>query len=295
MDPRLLDWIRCPECQSAPLRLDAWAGEDEIVSGALTCSACGTAFRIDDGIPFLLPSSLRDDVERRASDSAQGDFVEYQTEATPAVARLVARLAASSQVVVDLGSGRAPYLSLLSGDVICIDIFPQFLRDLPTHTDRARVHPVCASATHVPVRPGVADLVMASELVEHLRPDEAHRALSEWPALARKWCVIDTPNGHEGDLLTRVRHVLYRTDTLTQVSHPDLPELDHHSTFGPAEFRAAGYACRGCIGWVSRKRFRLGPLWDLYDSLAWRLPSIAGTLIAIGSGRADRSGSSPVI
>jgi hypothetical protein len=255
------------------------------MTGVLVCESCGAHYRIAEGIPVLLPSSLRDRVDG-ASLVAPAEFAEYQTQDTPAVARVVARLARSAHVVLDLGSGRGPYLPFLAGDVICLDIFPQFLRDLPMRTGRARIHPICASATHVPLKDGVADLVIASELIEHLRPEEARRALSDWPALARQWCVIDTPNGHEGAWLTRLRHLVYRTESLTSVEHPDVPELDHHSTFSPDDFRAAGYVCHGSIGWLSRKRFRLGAVWDLYDLIAWRFPSIAGTLIAISPGRA---------
>jgi len=132
-------------------------------------------------------------------------------------------------------------------------------------------------------------LVFASELIEHLEPNDAHRVLHEWPRLARQWCVIDTPNGHEGSLLTRLRHLVYRTKSMTAIEHRELPELDHHSTFSPDDFRAAGYECHGSIGWVSRERFRLGPLWDVYDVFAWRFPAIAGTLIAMTRGKAPAS------
>jgi hypothetical protein len=196
-------------------------------------------------------------------------------------------LARNATVVLDLGSGRAPYLPFLRGDVICLDIFPQFLRDLPSrHGGRARVHRICGSATHVPIVAGAADVVFASELIEHLEPGDASRALEEWPRLAREWCVIDTPNGYEGSLLSRLRHFMYRRQTLTAVEHTELPELDHHSTFSADNFRAAGYECHGCIGWVSRESFRLGPLWDLYDFVAWRFAAIGGTLIAIRPGNA---------
>lgn len=284
---RLVDWLRCPDCRSTRLRITSNRSRDgEIITGAVVCTSCGGVYPIEDGLPFLLPQSFRE-IEHRASEAAHAEFVDYWTEATPAVARLVRKLAESAAVVLDLGSGRAPYLPHLSGDVICLDIFPHFLRDLPSIVaDRVRVHPICASAMHVPIREGVADVVLASELIEHLQPAEAIRALEEWPRLANQWCVVDTPNGREGDWLTRVRHLIYGTETLTEEVHPNLPELDHHSTFSPEDFRAAGYECHGSIGWVSRKRFRLGPLWDLYDAVAWRFPSIAGTLIAVSPGRA---------
>ena len=229
----------------------------------------------------------------RSEAASTGEFVAYHTRATPAVARVLEKLARTATVVLDLGSGRAPYLPFLYGDVICLDIFPQFLRDLRrAHGDRVRVHPICASATHIPIRAGAADVVFASELIEHLEPIEARRALDEWPRLATQWCVIDTPNGHEDSLLTRLRHLVYGTRSMTAVEHRELPELDHHSTFSPDDFRAAGYECHGSIGWVSRTRFRLGPLWDVYDALAWHFPTIAGTLIAVRRGGAPASSAS---
>jgi Methyltransferase domain len=260
---------------------------DEVVTGTLVCGECGLTYPIEERIPILLPPTLRELVRARQANASPAEFTDYRTEATPAVARLVGRLARSASIVLDLGSGRGPYLPQLSGDVICVDMFSEFLRDLPgSIDDRVRVHPICASATDLPVRPAVADLVLASELIEHLDPASARRALDEWPRLAKQWCVIDTPNGREGDWLTRLRHLVYRTSRLTHAEHPDLPELDHHSMFAPDDFRAAGYRCHGCIGWVSRKRFRLGPLWDLYDVIAWRLPAIGGTLVAVTPGRA---------
>jgi uncharacterized protein YbaR (Trm112 family) len=270
-------------------------GDGEIVTGELSCRECRGIYPIEDGIPFLLPLALKDAVRERASRAAPAEFAEYYSEGTPAVAKVLERLARSAAVVLDLGCGRAPYLPLFSGDVICLDIFPQFLRDLPLAVgNRVRVHAICASATHVPIRYGAADLVFASEVIEHLQPADAQRALEEWPRTAKQWCVVDTPNGHEGAWLTRVRHAVYGTEKLTTDEHPNLPELDHHSTFSPEDFRAAGYECHGSIGWVSRKRFRLGPIWDLYDVIAWRFPAIAGTLIAVSPGRAVNEAASMV-
>jgi uncharacterized protein YbaR (Trm112 family) len=287
MDARLIEWLHCPACGTSPLVVrEEVVADGELLTGALICSRCDAVYPIEDRIPVLLTDQARQLSDERAASVSPRAFATYQTEGTPAVGRLLKRLACTAQVVLDIGSGRAPYLPLFAGDVICVDIFPQFLRDLPSvFGERTRVHPICASATQLPIRRGVVDLVFASELIEHLRPADACRALEEWPHLAKQWCVIDTPNGHEGSVLTRLRHLMYRTKTLTPVEHPDLPELDHHSTFSPDDFRAAGYECHGAIGWVSRRRFRLGPVWDIYDAIAWRFPSVGGTLIAITAGR----------
>jgi Methyltransferase domain len=254
------------------------------MTGTLSCAACGTAYPIERGIPILLPrelSSLRD------HEPCDADLADYQTEATPAVARLLETLGSEARVVLDIGSGRGPYLSLFTGDVVCVDLHPEFLLDAQkSASPSVRVHAVCATATALPFHPGFADLVFASEVLEHLSTDDARDALATWPTYARKWCVIDTPNGEENAPITRLRHLLYRGEQ-TGGEHPDRPELEHHSAFSPATFRDAGYECHGCIGWVSRKRFRLGPLWDVYDAIAWRFPALGGTLVAVATGRHD--------
>jgi uncharacterized protein YbaR (Trm112 family) len=266
------------------LALNSDSDQAEVTTGTLSCAGCGAAYTIERGIPFLLPQELRAAREQQRSAVPPADFAHYQTEATPAVSRLLAKLGSEARIVLDIGSGRAPYLGLFSGDVVCVDLYPEFLYDLrQSAAPNVRVHAVCATATQLPFQRGFADLVFASEVIEHLKPEEAQDALEAWPRYARQWCVIDTPNGEEDAPITRLRKLLYR-DEKTGGEHPDAPALEHHSTFSPATFRTAGYECHGCIGWVSRKRFRLGPFWDVYDAIAWRMPALGGTLVAVKTG-----------
>lgn len=56
----LLDILACP-IDKAELRLDATAEDaDEVLTGTLTCTQCGEAYPITEGIPNLLPPDLRD-------------------------------------------------------------------------------------------------------------------------------------------------------------------------------------------------------------------------------------------
>jgi uncharacterized protein YbaR (Trm112 family) len=292
MHPDFATRLVCPACHSWPLKLgeETTTVGEEVATGVLVCNRCSSVYRIRHGVPFLLTPDQLARVHEGVGAGEEAELADYHTEATPAVARLLRRLAEGSSVILDIGSGRSPYRHLFEGELICVDLFPQFLYDLQRHVrPRLRIHAVCASASNLPFRPGVADIAFASEVIEHLPPHEAREALDAWPRFARNFCVIDTPNGNESSLITRLRHRLYRTKTLTEVEHPALPELDHHSTFVPNDFRRAGYECHGCIGWVSRKRFRVGPLWDLYDAIAWRFPSIGGTLIAVAPGGGERA------
>ncbi len=66
----LIDILACP-LDKAELRLDATAedAEGEVLAGALTCTQCGEAYPITDGIPNLLPPDLRDVMAEAAGPS----------------------------------------------------------------------------------------------------------------------------------------------------------------------------------------------------------------------------------
>ena len=56
----LLEILVCPLCK-ADLTLATTREEDgEIIEGALTCTACGETYPIEDGIPNMLPPDLRE-------------------------------------------------------------------------------------------------------------------------------------------------------------------------------------------------------------------------------------------
>ncbi|MFN3973725.1 MAG: methytransferase partner Trm112 [Dehalococcoidia bacterium] len=55
----LMDILACPVCKGPlSLAVEQEVGDD-IVKGSLTCSQCKETYPIEDGIPNLLPPSLR--------------------------------------------------------------------------------------------------------------------------------------------------------------------------------------------------------------------------------------------
>lgn len=51
----LIDILACP-ADKAPLTLTVESADgDDVVTGVLTCTTCGTAYSIRDSIPNLLP------------------------------------------------------------------------------------------------------------------------------------------------------------------------------------------------------------------------------------------------
>lgn len=66
----LMDILRCPE-DKGPLELDVSeeAEDGEVLAGTLTCTECGHAYPIDDGIPNLLPPELQEEIEEELEES----------------------------------------------------------------------------------------------------------------------------------------------------------------------------------------------------------------------------------
>ena len=61
MDEDLMEILCCP-LDKDDLELTVEESEsDEIVTGTLTCTECGTTYPIEDSIPNLLPPDMRDD------------------------------------------------------------------------------------------------------------------------------------------------------------------------------------------------------------------------------------------
>lgn len=61
MERDLVAILACPD-DKASLELDATEGDDRIVTtGTLTCTQCGFAYPIEEGIPNLLPSVMHVD------------------------------------------------------------------------------------------------------------------------------------------------------------------------------------------------------------------------------------------
>jgi uncharacterized protein YbaR (Trm112 family) len=64
----LMDILACP-LDKAELRLDVTAEQDgDVLAGTLTCTECGEAYPIVEGIPNLLPPDLREAMAEASAD-----------------------------------------------------------------------------------------------------------------------------------------------------------------------------------------------------------------------------------
>jgi hypothetical protein len=85
---------------------------------------------------------------------------------------------------------------------------------------------ILADISHPPFKPETFDVIVFSEVIEHLEKADAYRALNELDALAIKQIIITTPKG------------------CTKGPETDSYQT-HKSGWEAAEFRAAGYSVWG--------------------------------------------------
>ena len=57
MKRNLMEIICCPTCKGDLVLSVEEENEKEIIAGVLRCGKCGVDYRIEDGIPNLLPKS----------------------------------------------------------------------------------------------------------------------------------------------------------------------------------------------------------------------------------------------
>lgn len=162
---RFLEFCACPECFSD---LEA-AGE------GLKCTANGHGFEVRSGIPVLLPSA-GDETDRRYLanyESIAGEDLARPLEGNrPARHEKLRQFIGSvaGKRVLDIGSSDAEYLRHMDASVkVALDIAMEYLTAIPGET---QVIAVCGDAERLPVKAGYFDVVIISDVLEHvLHPD----------------------------------------------------------------------------------------------------------------------------
>lgn len=162
----------CPNCRGALVWND----------GELWCSACRAAYPLVDGIPMLLPSypdadrrdAYRRNYERIAEDDLLDPIVRDRFEL---MHRLLIDFIGDvrDKAVLDIGSAHGSYLSVLDARMrVAVDLALPYLKDLSADS---RILRVCGDAEYLPVRPDLFDVVVISDVLEHLLAPESLVAL----------------------------------------------------------------------------------------------------------------------
>lgn len=129
----------------------------------------------------------------------------------------------------------------------------------------------------LPFRAGTFDIVLCSEVLEHLRRDEAKALIAEMENIARRQVIITVPVG-------RCR----------QDEYDGNPYQAHHSAWMPADFRRLGYTVRGTGlrgfgGLISEEtsplpqwlRLLANAVWMLASPFSHYVPRIGGGMVCV--------------
>jgi len=185
----------------------------------------------------------------------------------------------SKGLCLDAGCGKGPHAQFYNGTVIFADINYYFVSSaLARYCGTAKAYGVVSDIRYLPFPDSLFDFIVCSSVIEHLYEEDVLSTLDSLKLLTRGRLQIDVPN--EDGIISDLRKLLTRLGVYATGSSEDLA-LEHHSQFSPERLKGYGFEVRGCIGWVSSSRIKIGPIWDLYDSVAWRMPYVAGTLIGL--------------
>jgi len=229
----------------------------------LTCSGCRRAYEIRSGIPILLPTyteEIRDRYLRSYEKIARDDLTQPLEPLRHIRHRNLIRFIGDvrGQRVLDIGSSYAGYLGRLeAGQKIALDIALPFLEAIPPDSGVLRV---CADAETLPIRNGVVDVVIISDVLEHLLEPEK---------LAARLLAVCRPN-------TRIIVEVPWEEDLTP--YRDMPwEFTHLRRFNEYLFSRLFYRfkiVRRSPSWPALREpflFQIGHLLPapLYNALRW--------------------------
>jgi len=233
-------------------------GGDIARSESITCSSCGAVYRVIEGIPILVPGQYAGP-NNTPAEAIDREHLEYEDEATRRVARLLS--GNRKNLSLDAGCGKGTYSGEFGENLVLLDANFFFVREAVKRCDRARsCFGVVADVRCLPFSTGTFDLVFSSNVIEHLPSSDVTCAIDEMKRTTREILQLDTPNEH--GLVRLLKSAMARVGVYGGSVYQD-ESLRHQTEFSPAALRRLGFDVSGCIGWVTRKRIRLGPLWNL--------------------------------
>lgn len=147
-------------------------GELEASGGSeFTCAACGAVYAVRDDVLMLLPPDA-DGEQRRylaaydiiARDDLREPFEYDRRNRHDMLLDFIGDV--RGKTVLDIGSSNAGYLQLLDArGKVALDIAQPFLAAIPPGAGVVRV---CADAENLPVRAGAFDVIVLSDVLEHV-------------------------------------------------------------------------------------------------------------------------------
>jgi SAM-dependent methyltransferase len=235
-----LEFCACPACSS----------NLEISAGGLRCTGCGREFEVRGSIPVLLLAST-DATEKRylanyevmAADDLAKPFEGNRPARHQKLKEFIGSV--TDQRVLDIGSSDATYLRQMDAKVkVALDIALEYLSTIPVD---AGVFCVGGDAEHLPIKAGYFDVVIISDVLEHvLRPELVVKHLQRicgphtrlivhipWEEDLSQYCDVPYEFTHLRSFNSFTFHTLFR-EFYERRSRGTYPQLisPHHRLYG---------------------------------------------------------------
>ncbi len=162
---RLSEFCVCPKCRASL----------EQSGDILRCMGCKTPYNVEAGIPILLPrygtaqqARYYDCYQDIAHDDLSHPLESNRAARHGALARFIGDV--RNKRVLDIGASNALYLKDLdAGFKVAVDIARPYLNSISEADGVVRV---CGDAEYLPVSPEFFDVVVISDILEHLLKPE---------------------------------------------------------------------------------------------------------------------------
>jgi uncharacterized protein YbaR (Trm112 family) len=275
MSNSILNYVICPECRS-----------DKLLSKTkfIKCTNCLTNYPVKDNILILIGKNKQKEIELSWNNTGEyeemhltREYFDKRKEATsPQVSKLVSKFTNNKSISLNVGSGSGQYLKDIKGTIVSFDIIPYFIKETYKKLSSDKRFFLIADANEFPFKDNMFDLVFASQVIEHFDTKSSNKLIKKMMNSSKKTVLLDTPN--DGNTLIRlVRKIVFGGGH----SHQEDERLIHHRLMGVNDLKRLGFETHGFIGFVTRRKFRIKFVWDLYDFFAWFFPAIGGNLIGI--------------
>jgi SAM-dependent methyltransferase len=143
--------------------------------------------------------------------------------------QLRAIIGRENQTILDVGCGKGETMKLIKNlgcfSSVGVDISLPYVRTC--QQDKVHDHYVFCDVRHLPFRPKSFDIVLASEIIEHLDKKDGEQFLEALERLARRQIIITAPVG---------LHALHNECN---------PYQEHRSVWEPHELKRRGYIVKG--------------------------------------------------
>jgi len=186
---------------------------------------------------------------------------------------LLKKEADGADSVLDIGCGyNSPLQYVLAKRMIGVDFFDDYIKS----SEEKKIHSeyIKVDITTVNFEPKSYEIVLCSEVVEHLKKDIGLKLLEKMEKWAAKKVIVTTPNGF-----------------LPQPQYDGNKFQEHQSGWSVEDFKRRGYRVYGINGlkWLKGQqgviKFWPKRFWqaisDLTQKIVYRFPSLAFQLLAV--------------